>query len=190
MNMLTKKGSDAVTTSSQEQPARRPFRTRIPGYTIRILALLGIALLVWKVITVSQLESDHENALQALRDSTTQRIAERTTLLAGTAGESIGLAITSSLRAGDVQSVRSLCTSLAQRSAVSDFIVSNAQGMVIAAMSNSIEGEPLAPNLRRATASLSKPLVDTIENGLTRVIVPLRDDEGEIGTAILTFRLP
>lgn len=190
MNMLTKRSSSDVVASGSEHTAHRSFRSRIPGYTIRVLALIGIALLIWKLIAVSALESRHEDALQALRDSTTQRITERTMLLARTAGESVGLSITPALRQGNIESVRSLCATLAQRSAVSDYIVSNAQGVVLAAMNGRMEGEPLEANLRRAAASLDKPLADTIENGLTRVIVPLRDGAGEVGTAILTFRLP
>ncbi|MFA6235537.1 MAG: hypothetical protein WC824_15315 [Bacteroidota bacterium] len=190
MNMLTKRSSSDVVASGSEHTAHRPFRTRIPGYTIRVLALIGIALLIWKLMAVSALESRHEDALQALRDSTTQRITERTMLLARTAGESVGLSITPALRQGNIEGVRSLCTTLAQRSAVSDYIVSNAQGVVVAAMNVRMEGELLEANLRRAAASLDESLADTIENGLTRVIVPLRDGAGEVGTVILTFRLP
>ncbi|MFZ1731411.1 MAG: hypothetical protein WBQ23_07200 [Bacteroidota bacterium] len=190
MNMLTKKNSAAVNTSASENSTSRSFRTRIPGYSIRLLALIGIALLVWKVIAVSVLESEQEDALQALRDSTELRITQRTLLLGQAAGVSVGQSIGVALRAGDIESARRLCDVLVQGSSVSDYIITNEKGMILAALHPEMVGEPLETNLQRVASSLDKPLVDTIETGLTRVIVPMRDDRGKLGTAILTFRLP
>lgn len=190
MNMLTMKKSQVTKPGEAEPLASLPFRARIPGYTIRVLALLGIVLLIWKVIAVSVLENEQEDALQALRDSTEQRIAQRTSLLAKTAGISLGQSISFALRTGNIQSAERLCNTLVQRSAVKDYIVTNVSGTIVAAMHREMVGEALETNLRRATASLDEPLVDTIENGLTRVIVPLGDEGGAIGTAILTLRLP
>ncbi len=188
MNMIARKNPDALERSGTAE--HRPFRTRIPGYTIRLLALLGIALLVWKVITVSVLESEQEDAIQALRDSTDHRISVRTEQLGRTAGEGFALAILQPVKNGDAAQLRRICGAFAQRSAVNDYLVVDPAGIIIAAAEETRVGESVDTNLRRTISAMGKPIVDTIENGLTRVTVPLRDESGRYGTLILTFRLP
>ncbi|MBE0644060.1 MAG: hypothetical protein IH600_08270 [Bacteroidetes bacterium] len=186
MNML-RKNPDSVETAGEGQPRR--FRTRIPGYTIRLLALIGIALLVWKLIAVSVLESEQEDALQALRDSTEQRIADRTAQLGRAAGEAFSLAVLQAVRSGDEKQLKNACQVLARRTTVNDYLVVNTSGVIIAAAASDMVGESVDENLRRTIGSVETPIVDTIENGLTRVISPLRDETGDFGTVILTFRL-
>lgn len=165
-----------------------PFRAQLPKYTIRLLALLGIGLLVWKVIAVSVTERAYENAMQGLRDSTEQRIDERTTTLARAAGEAGGLALHAVLRGGDAAQVRQIAELLQRRSGSSEYIVADPAGKVIAAFNRGLEGGNLDANLLRIAATLDAPVVDRIDTGLTRVIVPVRDESTRAGTLILTFR--
>ena len=165
-----------------------PFRARIPKYTIRLLALLGIALLVWKVIAVSVTETAYENAMQGLRDSTEQRIDERTTVLARAAGEAGGLALHAVLRGGDPAQVRQIAELLQQRCGSSEYIVADSEGKVIAAFNRDLEGGNLDANLLRIASTLDAPVVDQMETGLTRVIVPIREHSTRAGTLILSFR--
>jgi len=191
MNMFTKKNVPVpADTAGTIESVRKPFRARIPGYTIAFLALLGIALVIWKIVAVTVLQNEQEDAMQALRDSTEQRIAERTVMLARTTGEAVAFAAAVALRTGDVGQLRAFCDELSQRTTVREYLAASADGIIIAATNRAMEGSPLPANLRRVTTSLDEAVVDTIENGLTRVSMPLRFHTGTTGTLILTFRLP
>lgn len=165
-----------------------PFRAQIPKYTIRLLALLGITLLVWKIIAVSVTERAYESAMQQLRDSTEQRIDERTTALVRAAGEAGALALHAALRGGDQAQVRRIAELLQRRCGSSEYVVADPAGKVLAASSRGLEGGNLDANLLRVASTLDAPVVDRMENGLTRVIVPVRDESARAGTLILSFR--
>lgn len=176
--------------SPPEAAAPIPFRARIPKYTIRFLALLGIALVVWKVIALRVTEQAFDTAMVQLRDSTTLRISERTTLLARAAGEAAAIALYPALRAGDVGATRATADLLQRRTGNSEYLVADARGMVLASSPGGPVGMPLDATLQRVAATLDQPVVDRIENGLTRVIVPVRLEPDHAGTLILTFRFP
>ena len=177
-----------VPDSSMQEQEKPPFRARIPKYTIRFLALLGLALLLWKVIAVSVLESAHEDALTALRDSTAAQIAARTDVLARAAGEAAGAALLPVLRDADQGRLVAFASELTRRMGTRDYILADGQGVIRAATSATMVGQPLDVNLQRVAASLETAMTDEITGGLTRVIIPLRDHSGKAGTLILTYR--
>lgn len=176
------------TPSPPDAGARVPFRAKLPKYTIRFLALLGIALIVWKVIAVHVTEQSFDSAMRQLRDSTTQRISERTTLLARAAGEAAAIALYPAVRVGDVSTTRTIADLLQRRTGNSEYLVADARGMVVASSPGGPVGMPLDATLQRVAATLDQPVVDRIESGLTRVIVPIRSEPDRAGTLILTFR--
>jgi hypothetical protein len=179
---------DSISTSALSGGEKTTFRARIPKYTIRFLALLGLALLLWKVIAVSVLESTHEDALEALRDSTAAQIASRTTVLARAAGESAGAALLPVLRDGDQGRLVAFVSELTRRMGTRDYILTDGQGVIRAATSATMVGQPLDVNLQRVAASLEVAMTDEIAGGLTRIIIPLRDRSGSAGTLILIYR--
>lgn len=189
MRLFGKKDIPADAAGTNDA-VRRPFRARIPGYTIAFLALLGIALIIWKIVAVTVMQDEQEEAMQALRDSTDRRITERTVMLARTTGEAVASAAAAALRMGGIDQLRAFCDELSQRTTVREYLAADAGGTIIAATNRSMEGNALPANLRRITSSLDEPVVDTIENGLTRVSMPLRFAAGATGTLILTFRFP
>ena len=165
-----------------------PFRARLPKYTIRFLALLGMVLLLWKVIAVSVMESEHADALEALRDSTTRQITERTDLLVRATGEATAAALLPVLRGRDQGRLLAFASELTRRMGTRDYILADAQGIIRAATSVTMVGQPLDANLQRVAGTLDAALADDIGNGLTRAIIPLHDDAGRAGTLILTWR--
>lgn len=167
---------------------RRSFRARIPAYTIRLLAVIGLALLIWKLIAVNMLEGEHERAMEAMRDSTEQRLEARTQTLVRTTGEAVASMAAILLRAGDEQRLQERSGHLAQRVPFDDFVIVDTQGKIMAAAGNMNVGDMLEVNLQRMAAALVEPVVDVIEGGLTRVIAPVEDEEGRLGTVIITFR--
>jgi hypothetical protein len=126
--------------------------------------------------------------MQSLRDSTEQRIDERTTVLTRAAGEAGGLALYAALRGGDPAQVRQIAELLQQRIRSTEYIVADAEGNVIAAFNRDLQGGNLDANLLRVASSLDGPVVDQMETGLTRVIVPIREQNTRAGTLILSFR--
>lgn len=183
MNKLT-----TVPDSSLKDREKPSFRERIPKYTIRFLVLVALALLVWKIMAVSALESAHEDALKALRDSTATQIAARTDVLARAAGEAAGAALLPVLHGGDYARLVEYASELTRRMGTRDYILADGQGVIRAATSATMVGQPLAVNLQRVAASLDVAMTDEIADGLTRVIIPLRDGSGRAGTLILTYR--
>ncbi|MBR9979279.1 MAG: hypothetical protein KFH87_14440 [Bacteroidetes bacterium] len=167
---------------------RRSFRARIPAYTIRLLALIGLALLIWKIIAVNVLEGRHEREMESLRDSTALLMEERTTILAQMTGEAVASMAALSMRAGNEQYLQERSERLMQRGPVDEYVIADTRGRILATSGKTKTGEFLAENLQRMASALTEPVVDVIEGGLPRVVAPIEDDDGRLGTVILTFR--
>ena len=163
-------------------------RDRLYRITIYALVVIALALLIWKIVSESSMQSDHESAMEGLRTTMTETLETRTLDLIRAAGTAAGFAVREALMEEDVTRLRSYADELVRKSSAETVIVTVEDGTVIASSDRNREGGMVDPTFRSLIHSLDTPIFERIEENRYRAVVPLTGLNQRIGLLIVMFR--
>ena len=177
--------------SAERTDAKRDpsvVRGRLYRITIYLLIVIALALLVWKIIAESSMQSEHKSAMKELRAQTTEQLETRTLDLLRATGTAAGFAVREALMEEDVTRLRSYADELVRNTSVETVIVTMEDGTVIASSDRNREGSMVDQTFRSLVKSLDTPIYERVEDARFRAVVPLTGLNQRIGLLIIMFQ--
>lgn len=163
-------------------------RGRLYRITIYLLVVVALALLVWKLVAESSMQSEHESALKNLKESTTEQLETRTLDLVRATGTAAGFAVREALMEDDVTRLRKYSDELVRKTSAETFMVTSQDGTVIVSSDRNREGGMVDDTFHSLFGSLDSPLFERVEENSYRAIVPLTGLNQRIGMLIIMFQ--
>ncbi|HUH04405.1 MAG TPA: hypothetical protein VML75_20560 [Kofleriaceae bacterium] len=150
-----------------------------------LIAALGsavLAILVWRMVSVSALEREIATVKEEARAGMMEQSGELLRLSA----TPMAWAIRAELLANDMTDIDAYMDKLITEKYVKRIVLVDASGTITASTNVKLKGQPAASALSGVNLEVSEPFI-TKDGSDLRVIVPIMDFESQIGTLVLDY---